>query len=369
MSARRQAAAVDAAGGQRVQAGDGAQQGGLAGAVGADQRGEAAGGDDAGQAGQDDPAAVAQFDVIKRDHSAHNTAAQTQRQHDRRQEKGGTARRRSGTAGRSWLQYNIAPGWTEGRRAPKQAAMTEPDPDALARRTLRKHRLFATGLLVLMAVLTLASYSMPPSWWSGLLQASAKAGFIGGIADWFAVTALFRHPLGIPIPHTAIIPNQRARLGQALGGSSPTMCSPARRCPTCWRSSICRASCTGSWLIRRRRIRRRWRWPACCRSCWRRWRTDGRAGCWRVWCRGSWAGRRRARWWPGRCTAWSMAAGTRRCSASSSGRLKTALAGREDALRHGDRGAGARTGRPAGRLGAGRVDRPAGAGAGQRRTG
>ena len=95
--------------------------------------------------------------------------------------------------------------------------MTEPDPDFLARRTLRHHRMFASGLLALMAILTLAAYAMPPGWWTGLLLACAKAGFIGGIADWFAVTALFRHPLGIPIPHTAIIPNQRARLGQALG--------------------------------------------------------------------------------------------------------------------------------------------------------
>lgn len=95
--------------------------------------------------------------------------------------------------------------------------MTDTDPDILARRALHAHRTFATALLVGMALLTLASYSVPPNWWSGLLQASAKAGFIGGIADWFAVTALFRHPLGIPIPHTAIIPNQRLRLGQALG--------------------------------------------------------------------------------------------------------------------------------------------------------
>ncbi len=91
------------------------------------------------------------------------------------------------------------------------------NPDVLARRTLRNHRLFATGLLVLMAGLTIASYFTPPNWWGGLLQASAKAGFVGGIADWFAVTALFRHPLGLPIPHTAIIPNERHRLGQALG--------------------------------------------------------------------------------------------------------------------------------------------------------
>jgi uncharacterized membrane-anchored protein YjiN (DUF445 family) len=50
-----------------------------------------------------------------------------------------------------------------------------------------------------------------------VLQAAAKAGFVGGIADWFAVTALFRHPLGLPIPHTAIIPAQKERLGRALG--------------------------------------------------------------------------------------------------------------------------------------------------------
>ena len=91
------------------------------------------------------------------------------------------------------------------------------DPDILARRILRQHRLFATGLLVLMAMLTIASYFVPQNWWGGLLQASAKAGLVGGIADWFAITALFRHPLGIPIPHTAIIPNERYRLGQALG--------------------------------------------------------------------------------------------------------------------------------------------------------
>ena len=91
------------------------------------------------------------------------------------------------------------------------------DPDAEARRTLRNHRLFATALLVVMAALTLTTYALPPSTWTDLLQAASKAGFVGGIADWFAVTALFRHPLGIPIPHTAIIPHQKERLGAALG--------------------------------------------------------------------------------------------------------------------------------------------------------
>jgi uncharacterized membrane-anchored protein YjiN (DUF445 family) len=92
-----------------------------------------------------------------------------------------------------------------------------PDRDAEARRSLARYRGFATGLLGVMAVLTLASYALPPGYAAELLQSAAKAGFIGGLADWFAVTALFRHPLGLPIPHTAIIPAQKARLGRALG--------------------------------------------------------------------------------------------------------------------------------------------------------
>ena len=92
-----------------------------------------------------------------------------------------------------------------------------PDPDAPARRTLVRYRAYATTLLLLMAALTIGSFALPRGYWTDLLQASAKAGFVGGIADWFAVTALFRHPLGLPIPHTAIIPNEKVRLGQALG--------------------------------------------------------------------------------------------------------------------------------------------------------
>ncbi len=91
------------------------------------------------------------------------------------------------------------------------------DPDADLRRSLRRHRAFATGLLVAMGALLLATYRLPPGYWTDLLQASAKAGVVGGIADWFAVTALFRRPLGLPIPHTAIVPNQKERLGRALG--------------------------------------------------------------------------------------------------------------------------------------------------------
>ncbi len=91
------------------------------------------------------------------------------------------------------------------------------DPDILLRQSLFRHRAFATGLLLLMAALAITGYALPFSPWVGLLRDSAKAGFIGGVADWFAVTALFRHPLGLPIPHTAILPAQKERLGAALG--------------------------------------------------------------------------------------------------------------------------------------------------------
>src|SRR6202044_3371137 len=91
------------------------------------------------------------------------------------------------------------------------------DPDAQARRELARHRAFATLLLCLMGVLPLASFWLPQGWWSDLLQAAAKAGFVGGIADWFAVTALFRHPLGLPIPHTAIIVERKDQFAATLG--------------------------------------------------------------------------------------------------------------------------------------------------------
>jgi len=101
--------------------------------------------------------------------------------------------------------------------APDPDALPAPDPDDAARASLRRHKAVATGLVVGMAGLTVGTYWLPPGLATETLQAAAKAGFVGGIADWFAVTALFRHPLGLPIPHTAIIPNQKARLGRALG--------------------------------------------------------------------------------------------------------------------------------------------------------
>lgn len=70
-------------------------------------------------------------------------------------------------------------------------------------------------LLALMAVLFLVTLDRPEAW-AGWMNAFAEAGMVGALADWFAVVALFRHPMGIPIPHTAIIPNRKDRIGRNL---------------------------------------------------------------------------------------------------------------------------------------------------------
>jgi uncharacterized membrane-anchored protein YjiN (DUF445 family) len=78
-------------------------------------------------------------------------------------------------------------------------------------------KVVATGLLVVMAAVFLASRALEPQHpWLGHVKAFAEAAMVGGLADWFAVTALFRHPLGLPIPHTAIIPRNKDRIGEAL---------------------------------------------------------------------------------------------------------------------------------------------------------
>jgi len=75
----------------------------------------------------------------------------------------------------------------------------------------------ATGLLVAMAALFVVSRALQPHYpWLAFVKAFAEAAMVGGLADWFAVTALFRHPLGLPIPHTAIIPRNKDRIGEAL---------------------------------------------------------------------------------------------------------------------------------------------------------
>ncbi|MEU7028675.1 DUF445 domain-containing protein [Streptomyces sp. NPDC015232] len=92
--------------------------------------------------------------------------------------------------------------------------------DAEKSRGVRRMKALATGLLALVAtVYALATWaeSAGAGGWAGYVAAAAEAGMVGALADWFAVTALFRRPLGLPIPHTAIIPTKKDQLGASLG--------------------------------------------------------------------------------------------------------------------------------------------------------
>ncbi len=83
---------------------------------------------------------------------------------------------------------------------------------------LNSHKRRATGLLVLMLIVVLiAEYYRSRFPQLGYVAAFAEAALVGGLADWFAVTALFRHPLNLPIPHTAIIPKNKNRIADNLG--------------------------------------------------------------------------------------------------------------------------------------------------------
>jgi len=78
-------------------------------------------------------------------------------------------------------------------------------------------KVVATGLIIVMAAVFAIARALEPRYpWLSYVKAFAEAAMVGGLADWFAVTALFRHPLGIPIPHTAIIPRNKDRIGETL---------------------------------------------------------------------------------------------------------------------------------------------------------
>src|SRR5918995_1526714 len=106
--------------------------------------------------------------------------------------------------------------------------MTNPSPQAVAipqvadaeakQLQLDRMKRRATGLLVVMSAVFLAALVLEPRHpWLGYVRATAEAAMVGGLADWFAITALFKHPLSIPIPHTAIIPTRKDRIGRSLG--------------------------------------------------------------------------------------------------------------------------------------------------------
>ncbi len=85
---------------------------------------------------------------------------------------------------------------------------------------LRRYKMFATGLFVLMAlifIVTTILQKSDQSHWIGYLRAFAEAAMVGALADWFAVTALFNYPLGLKIPHTNLIQNSKEKIGDNLG--------------------------------------------------------------------------------------------------------------------------------------------------------
>ncbi len=84
------------------------------------------------------------------------------------------------------------------------------------RRALARRRRLASGLLLLAAGVFIATQFMPNSFGVRLADAASEAALVGGLADWFAVTAIFRRPLGLPIPHTALIPKRKDAIGEAL---------------------------------------------------------------------------------------------------------------------------------------------------------
>src|SRR3981189_3811515 len=83
---------------------------------------------------------------------------------------------------------------------------------------LRRSRAAATGMLASAGIVFAGTLAVSdPNAWVLLLRPVAAAALVGGLADWFAVTALFRRPLRLPIPHTAIVATQKERIGRILG--------------------------------------------------------------------------------------------------------------------------------------------------------
>jgi uncharacterized membrane-anchored protein YjiN (DUF445 family) len=101
--------------------------------------------------------------------------------------------------------------------------------EKLRAKQLSQMKLRAAALLILAAIAFAVSHYLSAQYpWLGWVQAFSEAAMVGGLADWFAVTALFRHPLGIPIPHTAIIPPERIASARYSAHSSSAIFSTVR---------------------------------------------------------------------------------------------------------------------------------------------
>lgn len=126
----------------------------------------------------------------------------------------------SGPEGQHSRPGGVANPTAAGRPAPTRAMNTFSPADEEKFRGVRRMKLTATGLLLMVAVVyVLAKWAgnSGAGAWTGYVAAAAEAGMVGALADWFAVTALFRRPMGLPIPHTAIIPTKKDQLGVSLG--------------------------------------------------------------------------------------------------------------------------------------------------------
>ena len=98
------------------------------------------------------------------------------------------------------------------------ASSQPPSTDEIKADRLRRTKRWAAAVLVVLATTYLATFLHPdPPQWLYLIRRMAEAGMIGGLADWFAVVALFRHPLGLKIPHTALLPRNKARAAESVG--------------------------------------------------------------------------------------------------------------------------------------------------------
>ncbi|MEU5663089.1 DUF445 domain-containing protein [Streptomyces longwoodensis] len=125
---------------------------------------------------------------------------------------GSASRSGTGSAGTGTAGTGAAPSYRT------MTAFTAADEER--QRGVRRMKLTATGMLLFVAlvyVLAQVAEHAGAGAWAGYVSAAAEAGMVGALADWFAVTALFRHPLGLPIPHTAIIPTKKDALGVSLG--------------------------------------------------------------------------------------------------------------------------------------------------------
>ncbi|PYI40101.1 DUF445 domain-containing protein [Arthrobacter psychrolactophilus] len=95
---------------------------------------------------------------------------------------------------------------------------TTPHPDVAKATALKRMKNIALGLLIFMAVVFCFAFALQQQFpWLAYVRAAAEGGMVGALADWFAVTALFKYPMGLKIPHTAIIPNRKDEIGASLG--------------------------------------------------------------------------------------------------------------------------------------------------------